>query len=330
MAPLSSEQFAKILTPFQLEWPIAVAVSGGADSMALVRLMHRFALENGLTDQLIALTVDHQLRPESTREAEQVGKWISALGVRHRILLWQHPPLSTRIEAKGREARYALLGGYCATNDIPTLLTAHQAADQVETFWMRLARGSSLTGLCAIRPSTQISPRLRLVRPLLTIMPEVLRCALSEDFHQPFLHDPSNDAACFERVRWRQRAPALRELGLDAPAILRTVARLQAVEEALELEALQFAQQHIRQQDQGLRLPLAALAELNAACAQIVLRHAAGQVAPSLRPPSHPLLSALYARIIAHSFRATTGLHCLWRRAQGSTLEITREQRAEQ
>src|SRR5947209_4190437 len=88
-APLTFDEFAAALDRiggFERQPLVAVAVSGGPDSMALVLLADRWARERGGAVQ--ALTVDHGLRPESTAEARQVAAWLGARGITHATLVW--------------------------------------------------------------------------------------------------------------------------------------------------------------------------------------------------------------------------------------------------
>src|SRR5207248_5640066 len=89
---------------------LAVAVSGGADSLALAILADRWARERG--GAICALTVDHRLRPESGDEIRRLRAWLSARGIRHEVLVWTGEKPRTGIQEAARLARYRLLGGW--------------------------------------------------------------------------------------------------------------------------------------------------------------------------------------------------------------------------
>ncbi|MCB1721002.1 MAG: tRNA lysidine(34) synthetase TilS, partial [Alphaproteobacteria bacterium] len=112
--------------------PIAVAVSGGPDSMALCWLLSRWAVERGV--KIHVLTVDHGLRPEAAEEAIQVGAWLGGWSqqVEHHILRWK-TPADTAIQEEARKARYGLMAEYCRVHDIRHLFLAHHRDDQAET-----------------------------------------------------------------------------------------------------------------------------------------------------------------------------------------------------
>ncbi|MDP2193488.1 MAG: tRNA lysidine(34) synthetase TilS, partial [Alphaproteobacteria bacterium] len=203
---------------------IAVAVSGGADSMALCIALHTWSKDKNL--DIVGLTVDHQLRPQSMQESQQVHQWLSQHGIEHHILTWSHPPLTSGIQEKARKARYKLLQDFCERHQIQILCTAHHLQDQIETFLMRLSKGSGLDGLCVMRPHVK-RDNLMIIRPFLALNPEVF-----EDFlkgvQQDHITDPSNDNDAFERVKWRQVLKYIAEKGLSMDYFPQSLKRLQS------------------------------------------------------------------------------------------------------
>ncbi len=206
---------------------IGIAVSGGADSLALLLLA---AQARPL--EIEAATVDHAFRPESRVEAGAVGELCERLGVPHRILTakWDEQP-KTAIQERARLMRYQLLGGWARERNIGALLIGHHLDDQAETFLMRLNRGAGVKGLSGMRRFARSpSGNVALVRPFLgwrhVELEEV--CALAGV--TPF-DDPSNDNLEFERVRVRQ---ALREADwLDPVTISQSAAHLAEADAAL-------------------------------------------------------------------------------------------------
>ena len=141
---------------------IAVAVSGGPDSLALLLLAAQ-----AFGSRTVALTVDHALRAGSADEAAMVARVCSGLGVEHATLTWTGPKPSANIQAEARRARYALMADWCAANGVAWLLTGQHADDQAETLLMRLARGSGSGGLAGIRATRPLGQGVTLLRPLL-------------------------------------------------------------------------------------------------------------------------------------------------------------------
>lgn len=197
--------FSPLLTalgPFETHPHLAVAVSGGADSMALLLLADGWARIQG--GKVIALTVDHGLRKESAAEAAQVKAWCEARDIAHHTLRVQDSGFrfqASGIQAQARDVRYALLTEWCKANQVPHLLTAHHRDDQAETLFFRLARGSGLDGLACMAPVKMLDG-IRLLRPLLSV-PKSELMAYLQSMKQPWIDDPSNENPSYTRNRIR-------------------------------------------------------------------------------------------------------------------------------
>lgn len=197
-----------------------VAVSGGADSMALLDMMAKL-LPRGVK----AATVDHQLRTESSAEAAQVAGWCHEAGIVHHILT-PRDPIAGSVQASARAARYALLEGWRQEQGLDYILTAHHADDQLETMVMRLNRASGVGGLAGIR-AVQGS----IMRPLL----EWRRGELAQwanDHSLPVIDDPSNADPRFDRARLRQALAG--QDWLDPRAVARSASWLDQADRALD------------------------------------------------------------------------------------------------
>ena len=188
----------------------AVGVSGGADSLALVLMLK----EEFPNFHIIALTVDHGLRPSSKDEALYVKKVMDIFGIEHHILEWEGTKPQTGIEEQARIARYNLICDWCKNNNICNLIIAHHLYDQAETFLMRLQRGSGVFGLSSIE---EISMRngINILRPLLHTHPDELKKYLKEK-NINWVEDESNQCMDFLRVKIRKFLPIL-EKELDIP-----------------------------------------------------------------------------------------------------------------
>lgn len=204
--PLGGDEFAArlgALGPFEAKPRLALAVSGGPDSLALCLLAADWAADRG--GEAIGLTVDHGLRPGSANEALQVGGWLAERNIRHHILTWTGPKPASGIQAAARRARYGLLEDWCREAGVLHLLLGHQREDQAETVAMRRNRKSGPDGLAGMAALVE-SPALRLLRPLLDIPKERLRATL-EALGQSWVEDPSNRDRRFARVRLREAGP---------------------------------------------------------------------------------------------------------------------------
>lgn len=231
---------------------VAVAVSGGPDSMALLHML----LSCGVTCH--ALTLDHGLRAESADEARQVGGWLSGWdNVTHHIIKWRGTKPQTGIMEAARDARYDHLCRWCRDHDIGQLFVAHHAGDQVETFLFRLAHGSGLDGLGGMADVTPHAPTgIDLVRPLLGVgKDQILKYC--ERHAIPFVNDPSNRNTDYARPRLRAMMPALAEEGLTEDRLARTVERLRRARQALDYFTTRFiaAEATIGPQRSTINLP---------------------------------------------------------------------------
>lgn len=226
VTPVGATEFAALMAAVDTAAPVAVAVSGGADSMALVLCAARWA-----PGQVLALTVDHGLRAAAAEEAATVGRWLAARGISHRILAWTGPKPATGIQEAAREARHGLLAAACRAAGIGTLLLAHHAHDQMETVLMRLGRGSGPAGLRGMMP-VHVAGGVRLVRPFLDLTPDRLRATLHAA-GQAWIEDPSNADRRFQRVRLRALLPALAEAGVGPAGLAAAVGHLREAEDAL-------------------------------------------------------------------------------------------------
>ena len=349
MIPLSSQDFEALISPYQLKGPIAVAVSGGGDSMALVLLMQEWAVPLGI--QIIALTVDHCLRPESAKEAALVQRWLSAREIPHHTLVWQHQGVSSALQQRAREARYELMTNWCLENGISCLLTAHHLDDQWETFLMRLAKGSGLRGLCGIRAKSLMNG-VDLIRPLLSVRADCLKKTLDR-FEQPFIQDPSNHKTQFDRVRWRQLLSALSQQGLTPEAVDQVIRRLQMTESYLQQElqkALKVCVVTIKSgsphpfgvrddegEDSSLRakrgnpgiftekINLKAFQDLHQEIAYRLLSHLLAKVGGQPYPLPYESLERLYEKITPPTFVGATAGGCYLKKVREGWIEVKKE-----
>jgi tRNA(Ile)-lysidine synthase len=228
-----NKNFFLSMTRFAADYPgetYAVAVSGGADSMALLYWMRDAGA------RIVALTVDHNLRPESKDEAECVAAFCKKIGVRHHILKWGGTKRRAGIEAAAREARYGLLLDYCKKNGVGVLATAHHADDQIETFLMNLSRGSGIYGLAGMRERTERDGVI-IFRPLLNVPRAELRRFCDENGVKYF-NDKMNDMDEFARVKIRKNRACLAErLGISDSRLLLAIENLGRARDCFEAGA---------------------------------------------------------------------------------------------
>ncbi len=208
---------------------LGVAVSGGSDSVALLRLLCDWGREHGR--KIYAATVNHNLRVEAQTEAEFVANLCKDLEVPHSILNWNNWDGRGNLQNMARNARKDLLAAWAQELDLTAIALGHTEDDQAETFLLRLARGSGVDGLSCMQKITGKNPAW--VRPLLNISRSSLRSYLS-DLGQGWIEDPSNNDTRFDRVKMRNAMPVLAELGLTSERLATTASGLQSARGALE------------------------------------------------------------------------------------------------
>lgn len=236
---------------------VAIAVSGGSDSMALLHLAleWRKTLQDG--PRLVALTVDHGLREGSAAEARAVAEHCVRFDIEHHTLQWEGEKPATGIQAKARTARYDLMTEWCRKNGVAALLTAHTADDQAETVLMRSRRTKSAESLAGIWPERQWQG-IRVLRPLLTVRRSELRRYLAAKGVR-WIEDPSNENERFERVRARRQLASS-----DVPELAETAERAREKIQADRARAWNFIACHVVAGAAGeLRLPLVAVSALS-------------------------------------------------------------------
>jgi len=234
--PLTQAEFAARMArlgPFEAAPHLAIACSGGADSLALVLLAQDWARSVG--GRVDALVVDHAMRPESGAEAARVAGWLAAREIPATVLTRQGSAPGADRQAAARHARYALIAEWCGQAGVLHLLLGHHRQDQAETLLLRLARGSGVDGLAAMAPITE-GAGLRLLRPLLDV-PRGRLVALLRAEGQEFVEDPSNDDPAYARVRMRRMLPGLAAEGLTPARLADTARRLARARAALEAAA---------------------------------------------------------------------------------------------
>ncbi len=231
--PIGREEFERAMARlggFEPQPRLAVAVSGGADSLALCLLCHHWTQARG--GSVLAITVDHRLRLESTAEAVAVGAQLQDRGIAHAILTWHGDKPTAGVQAAARAARYRLLIRHAADAGFLHLMLAHHREDQAETLLLRLARSSGVDGLAGMAAIREV-PELRLLRPLLS-QPKARLVATAAAFGLAWHDDPSNTAPTYARGRLRGARTALEREGLTVEGLTETAHRLGFARAALE------------------------------------------------------------------------------------------------
>ncbi|HEX4079896.1 MAG TPA: tRNA lysidine(34) synthetase TilS [Rhizomicrobium sp.] len=295
-----------------------MAVSGGGDSISLLLLLADWARTGGYPPPIV-LTVDHGLRPDSARDAADVAARARGWNLQAHVLRWGARKPSSDIEGAAREARYRLTGEWCCTNGVCCLYVAHTIEDQAETFLLRLARGSGVDGLAAMKVVSPFpSPgceSLRLARPLLGVARNRLRAFLSA--RQEFwLEDPMNCDPRFARARLRTMWPMLEEAGLTAKRIADAARHLGRARSALDHDVVALMAKASRVKGGNVLLDAHVLASVPEEIGLRALARALMQVSGRVYGPRFERLERLLAAIAVGALGKGRTLHgCMVRDA---------------
>ena len=302
------EALMALLGPFEPAPRIAVAVSGGPDSLALCLLAGRWARARG--GAAYGLTVDHGLRSESGAEAAQVRRWLASHGIAHRTLRWNDAHPYSAIQEQARAARLALLAGWCRRAGVLHLLLGHQREDQAETALQRLVHGSGIDGLAAMAPvRLALEPAgdgVRLLRPLLPVSCDALIATLVH-WDQPWIDDPTNRDTRHTRPRLAAAVARLGSEGLSASRLASAATRAASDRAALDRLCTELLAACARPSPAGfVILDLSVLRRAPSALAVRALGCVVTTVSGSAYPPRQERLERLAHRLLDDGTKAAT------------------------
>jgi len=303
--------------------------------MALMHLLAEWSRAQGLAVPVV-LTVDHGLSPGSGQAAQAVVAAARALGLAAHVLNWEGAKPNADIEAQARGARYRLMGAWCLAHAAGGLFVAHTIEDQAETFLLRLARGSGLDGLAAMRPVApwplpDFAP-LKVVRPLLGVTRDALRADLAQRGAQ-WTEDPMNADPRFARVRLRDAWPFLERLELSPARIAAAAGHLARARDALEAATTQFLDESAMFEPERIVLDAAGLSLAPREIGLRALAEVLARLSGETYRPRFERLERLYDAICGGRLDAARTLHgCRIARAPRAlarfgeaTLVVTRE-----
>ena len=229
----NSQIFTKvssILKKYKKNNSFVVGVSGGSDSLALTSIINELAKNNSY--KFFFAMVDHGIRKNSSKEAFQVKKLLKKNKI-NLTILENKKKIINNIQKNAREIRYDLLEKFCKKKKAKTLIVAHHQDDQVETFLIRLARGSGVEGLSSMHEMTMLKNGTRLIRPLLDFKKKELTYIAKKKFGKIF-HDPSNKNKKFLRTNIRDLKINLVRKGLEIEKIIKSIKNIASTKQAID------------------------------------------------------------------------------------------------
>jgi tRNA(Ile)-lysidine synthase len=236
LSQLNKKIISKIYNEFssslKVKENLAVAVSGGPDSLALAYLTKCYSLKNKI--KVKYYIVNHKLRRESSLEAEVVKKVLKKIDIQCTVLNWNGKKPSKNVQATARDKRYSLLAKECKKNNIKYLLLGHHLNDLFENFLIRIVRGSGLNGLISFSKNTKYRDKnLNIIRPLLNLEKKDL-LYISNEVFSFFVKDPSNINEDYKRTRIRNLLHSLEKEGLDMKKLKLTINNLKDSDKSIK------------------------------------------------------------------------------------------------
>ena len=223
------QKVKSILKKYKNNNTFVVAVSGGSDSLALVSIIKNLMQENKY--KFFFAIVDHNLRKNSAAEALSVKRLLSKYDINLTILK-NKKKIDKNIQKNAREIRYNLLEKFCKKKKAKSLIVAHHQDDQVETFLIRLSRGSGVEGLSSMNEITTLKQGTSLIRPLLDFKKNELISITKHTFNK-FFKDPSNKNRKFLRTNIRELKKNLEKKGIDIEKIVRSIKNIASTKDAI-------------------------------------------------------------------------------------------------
>ena len=225
------ETFKEFENSVKIKENLAVAVSGGPDSLTLAFLAKCYAIKHKIN--IKCFIVDHKLRKESSTEAKTIKKILKKININCEILIWRGKKPSKNIQSLAREKRYSLLVDQCKKHNIKNLLLGHHLDDLSENFLIRIVRGSGLNGLVSFNKKAKYrNQNLNIIRPLLDLEKKILVYVAKEVFSF-FINDPSNSNENFTRTRIRHLLLGLEKEGFDKKKLILTINNLKDADRSI-------------------------------------------------------------------------------------------------
>ena len=251
-----------------------VAVSGGPDSLALVALTIAYTFSK--KTKFYYLLVDHNIRKNSTQEAKKVKSLLKKKYLNLKILL-NKKKITKNIQAEARNVRYNILTSFCKKNNIKVILTAHNLEDQVETFLIRLSRGSGLKGLSAMKSHTKINNQVSLFRPLLDTQKQFL-VKISKIIFGKYFLDPSNKDQKYLRTKVRNLKKPLEKSGIKYEKIFKSIQNLSQSKKTLDAYLSNIFKEFIKMSNSEILINFKKYKDLNTDIKIALINHSIKQL----------------------------------------------------
>ena len=237
-----------------------VAVSGGADSLALAAMCKAFENDNK-KKKFYYFNINHGIRKNSQKESKYVQKILKKQNIALKILI-NKEPIKKNIQHNARKIRYAILNNVCKKKKINFILTGHHKEDQIETFLIRLSRGSGVQGLSAMNSTSVLNSNTKIMRPFLTESKKDLIFASKKIFGN-FVKDPSNKNKKFLRTKIRKLLPLLNKYGINEEQIIKSINNLKSSSKTINIYFNEILKKIVKQKNRKFIIQKKGLFSIN-------------------------------------------------------------------
>ena len=262
----NSEQLSEIYSDFTKKIlklkskKFLVAVSGGPDSLALAamcRVMHL----NHKKIKFFYIHINHGIRKKSLSESKKVKKILKKQNILLKVIN-NKKKIINNIQHNARKVRYSLLNKECKKRKIKFILTGHHKDDQIETFLIRLSRGSGVQGLSAMSALSYYDNKIKIFRPFLSESKKNL-IFISKKLFVTFIKDPSNSNKKFLRSNIRKLLPILSRHGIGSDQILKSINNLKSSNKTLNFYFQELLKKIVKRKGKEIHIKKNDLFSLN-------------------------------------------------------------------
>ncbi len=285
-----------------------VAVSGGPDSLALVALTKAYTYLKKTKFRYVL--INHSIRKNSAQEAKQVKKLLKKNQISLNVIL-NKKKIIKNIQGQARSVRYEMLLEYCKKKKINIILTAHNLEDQVETFFIRLSRGSGLTGLSAMKPLRKLSSGVKLYRPLLDVKKKFL-IKISKNTFGKYFEDPSNTDQKYLRTKIRNLKKPLETSGIEYEQIIKSINNLASSKATLDEYFSKVFKEIIKKSKKEILIDLKKFNNLNKEIKIGVLNESIKKLKKNYYNPRSKKVKNLINNLQSKNFKKSTLGGCLF------------------
>jgi len=270
-----------------------VAVSGGPDSLALTAISKIYSNEK--KNKVFFVLIDHGLRADSCREGKAVKSLLKKKNINLTILK-NKKKINKNIQSQARDVRYKLLLNFCNKKKIKFILTGHHRDDQIETFLIRLSRGSGIQGLSSMKKVSSLDSRTKLIRPLLDEKKETLAIIAKKYFGKIF-KDPSNNNQKYLRTKIRDLVKQFEKSGIKHEKIISSINNLSITRDTLNSYLSRVEKNCVIRKKKILMIDLKTLLIENNEIQLKVLSNCIKNVSKSYYPPRAKKIISLLNKI---------------------------------